>query len=63
MSQPPPTLAVPGQDTSMEDAPTPGSVAGVKRPREEEDDEEKGEEEMEEDSDGDAAMEEDSDDD
>lgn len=43
----------------MEDAPTPGSVAGVKRPREEDDEEEQA---MDEDSDGDAAMEEDSDD-
>lgn len=49
--------AAPSQDTNMVDAPAPepGSVAGVKRPREEVDEEE--------DSDGDAAMDEDSDDD
>jgi len=58
---PPPasTLPVPALDANMEDAPTPGSVAGVKRPREEDDEEEQA---MDEDSDGDAAMEEDSDD-
>jgi len=55
-----PTLPVPTPDANMEDAPTPGSVAGVKRPREEDDE---GEQAMDEDSDGDAAMEEDSDDD
>jgi hypothetical protein len=52
------TLRLPatGEDQAMEDARSPGSVAGQKRRRDEE-------EEEEEDSEGDAAMEEDSDDD